>query len=149
MRQLNIATLFAVLLAAGDAMACRELVKFDAHLTGDAPGWFKNYRVATIVEIHIDRLVVNVRRRFDGSEVLPDALTLPFIPNEQAYAVCPTKFEVGQTYLVHIRMDGAHEQISRYNGYDIPASDPKYSGYVRDLERASAASSSLERTRGK
>ena len=117
-------------------MACRQLVRFDAHLSGDAPRWFEDYRLAQIVEVHPDHLVVNIKRRFDGYATLPRALVLQFIPNQGAYAVCPTQFDVGKTYLVHIRADGAHEQISRYDGYDIPASHANYPGYVQDLERA-------------
>jgi hypothetical protein len=147
MRVLSTVCLFAALLSTTEALACKSLVEFDAHLSGSEPGWFKDYRLAEIVEVHRDRLVVNVKRRFDGAKIVTVAMTLPFNPNEEAHAVCETRFEVGQTYLLHLRKDGAYEQISRYNGYDIPSEDPKYQGYVRDLERASAANTSLERAR--
>ena len=129
--------LVGTLLAASDAMACRELVKFDDHLTGDTAGWHAQYRLAKIVSVSSNQLVVDIVRRFD-EQPPASGVVLNFIPGEQAYAVCPTRFEAGQTYLIHVRVVDGQEQISRFNGYDMPATHPKYSVYVRDLESASA-----------
>jgi hypothetical protein len=130
--------LSTLLLPVADAVACRQLVKYHEHLTGITVDWFKDYRLATIVEAHPDRLVVDIKRRFDASVASPAPTTLYFIPDEEAHAVCPTQFQLGETYLIHVSRGGGREQISRFSGYNIAKDHPKYPGYVRDLERASA-----------
>jgi hypothetical protein len=138
MRSISFHLLAAGLLCFGpDARACRELVKFDEHLASASSHGFKSYRVARVLEVHPNHILVDVQKRFDGLAIGSHPVTLRFIPNEEAHAICPTRFKAGGRYLIHVvNQDGQH-WISRFNGYDIPDDHERFAGYVRDLEGAS------------
>jgi hypothetical protein len=129
---------FALGSLAVPASACRVLVKYPEHLSGDTPNWAQAYRVVEIIEAHDDHFVVLVKQHFGDMTDVGKRLSLQFIANQEAHAVCSITLDVGKTYLVRSESSNEPLLISRFNWLNVPSTHPKFHDYVRDLELASA-----------
>lgn len=136
MRIVRLVVLAALSCLASPAFACQILAKYPEHLWGSAVGWWQPYRVVEVVEAHDDHFVVTVKRDFGNKTDVGKRTTLQFIANEEAHAICPVSLEVGKTYLVQTMTSTEPLQISRFNWLNMPTTDPKYDGYVQDLEKS-------------
>ena len=136
MRILTLVVLAALSCLASPAFACKSLAKYPEHLWGSAVGWWQPYRVVEVVETLDEQFVVIVKRNFGDKTDVEKRTTLQFTANEEAHAICPISLEVGKTYLVQTMSGTEPLQISRYNWLNMPSTDPKYDGYVQDLEKA-------------
>jgi hypothetical protein len=145
MRSLKLYALIFLFFTASPAFACRELVKFNAHLTGDTPEWTRFYHVITILDVRSDRLVGRIDKTFGDRSLVGRTVDLPFLPDEEPHAVCPVPYTVGTMFLVYSSNPVPPFTISRFNGYNIPQTHEKFPTYVNDLEEASAANQCLER----
>jgi hypothetical protein len=145
MRRLKLHAPILLLFAAAPSFACRELVQFAAHLTGDSPEWMRFFHVVTILDVRSDRLVGRIDNTFGDRSFLGSTVDLPFISDEEPHAVCPVRYTVGTTFLVYSSNSVPPFTISRFNGYNIPQTHEKFATYVNDLEQASAANQRLER----
>ena len=119
------------------AFACKELARYQEHLYGFAPGWWSPYRVVEIVEAGKDEFTAILKRNFaDKTDSGGRHVTLRFIPNEEAHAMCSISLEVGQTYLVRTTRETEPLMVSRFNWYNIPHTHQMYDSYLSDLEKA-------------
>jgi hypothetical protein len=135
-------------LLSAPVFACKQLVQFPEHLTGNSANWSDAYRVVEIDQAYDDRIVGHIANNL-GAEPIEKKVVFFYLPNEEAHAICETRFNIGETYLVFSTTRGHRREISRFNWMNVPKSHERFETYVEDLQRASAANKSLGRTRAR
>jgi hypothetical protein len=109
MRLLLIATLISLVAVSAPASACKELAKYPEHLSGNEPGWARQYRVVMITDSAPQRIDAVVMQHFGDNTDVGKKVELRFIAFEEAHAVCPISLEKGKTYRTPGRWPGSRD----------------------------------------
>jgi hypothetical protein len=136
MRTTTLVLLAALSSMASPALACKVLARFPQHLGNSSIGWWEPYRIVEIVAAYDEHFIVIVKQSFGDKTDVGKPTALRFVANEEANAICPISLEVGKTYLVRSASGPDPLLISRFDWLNMPSTDPKYRGYLQDLERA-------------
>jgi hypothetical protein len=125
-----------VLIAPLPAFACEPGVVSEHLAVDDAA----NYFLVEVKRAHGDNLVGTVNRSFGEVFAPGHTLSIQFVEDELAGAVCPLEFTVGHTYLLKARVAGGALQISRFNSHNIPADHARFQIYISDIEARNTGS---------
>jgi hypothetical protein len=73
-------------------------------------------------------------------------VTLRFLDGEEPQARCAIHLQIGKTYLLRSVSETDPYVISRFDWVHVESDHPKFSQYVEDLKKASAANNRLQRS---